>query len=151
MINHWMERGTRAANKSLIRRGDEFSSNWWHFGIEMVAFYRQGWDLLHMYTIIRWVCSKMEDTPVYDTGLQMMVNQKMEWGSKIRVVGAGILARAQMANFFSWPWKCDPPDTHDLVREQRGGHGQDCSSGRSGGGGWKMSSFSFQTGSGYTI
>ena len=88
---------------------------------------------------------------VYDTGLQMMVNQKMERGSEIRVVGAGVLARAQMANFFSWPWKCDPPDTHDLVREQRGGHGQDCSSGRSGGGGWKMSSFSFQTGSGYTI
>ena len=42
----------------------------------------------------------MEDTSVYDTGLQMMVNQKMEWGSKIRVVGAGVLARAQMANFF---------------------------------------------------
>ena len=62
----------------------------------------------------------------------MMVNQEMEQGDRDPGPWAGLLACAKMANFLSWARKCDPPDIH-VLREQRGGHGQDWPSGRGGG------------------
>ena len=104
--------------------------------IEVMAFYPQRWDLYAYVKKYTMGLIKNGNCRVHDTALQMMVNHEMERGGKIRVV-AGVLARAQMASFLSWPWKCDPTDTH-VLREQRGGHGQDWLSGRSGRG-WKMS------------